>query len=54
MTTYLDVIAIYDGQALMLAERYEASSEQLLSEVFPVIPRGSNGTLALGGRAVTT
>jgi SAM-dependent methyltransferase len=48
VTTYLDVIANYDGQAHVLAERYEAvSSEQMLSEVLPVIPRGSDGRLAL-------
>lgn len=48
MTTYLDVIANYDGQAHILAERYEAvSSERMLSEVLPVIPRDSDGRLAL-------
>lgn len=48
MTTYLDVIANYDGQAHTLAERYEAvSSERMLSEVLPVIPHGSDGRLAL-------
>lgn len=48
MTTYLDVIANYDGQAHVLAERYEAVlSERMLSEVLPVIPRGSDGRLAL-------
>jgi SAM-dependent methyltransferase len=48
VTTYLDVIANYDGQADILAERYEAvSSERMLSEVLPVIPRDNNGRLAL-------
>jgi SAM-dependent methyltransferase len=45
---YLDVITAYDGQADMLAERYEAVlSERMLAEVLPVIPAGSAGRLAL-------
>jgi hypothetical protein len=41
LSSYLDVVAAYDGQADMLAERYEAvSSEQILAEVLPVIPDG--------------
>jgi len=48
LSSYLDVVAAYDGQADMLAERYEAvSSEQMLAEVLPVIPGGSDGKLAL-------
>lgn len=48
MNSYLDVVAAYDGRADMLAERYEAvSSEQMLAEVLPVIPDGSDSKLAL-------
>lgn len=48
MTSYLDVVAAYDGQADTLAERYEAvSSERMLSEVLPVILGGGDGKLAL-------
>ncbi len=48
MNSYLDVVAAYDGQADMLAERYEAvSSERMLGEVLPVIPDGSGSKLAL-------
>ena len=48
MNSYLDVVAAYDGQADMLAERYEAvSSERMLAEVLPVIPDGSDSKLAL-------
>jgi ubiquinone/menaquinone biosynthesis C-methylase UbiE len=48
LSTYLDVITAYDGQADMLAERYEAvSSERMLAEVLPAIPRGNDGQLAL-------
>jgi len=45
---YLEVIAAYDGQADMLAERYEAiSSERMLAEVLPAISGGGPGRLAL-------
>lgn len=48
MTTDLDVIAAYDGQADMLAERYEAvSTKQMLSAVLSVIPAGGESKLAL-------
>ena len=48
MSSYLDVIAAYDGRADMLAARYEAvSSERMLAEVLPVIPGGGDGRLAL-------
>lgn len=48
MSKYLDVVAAYDCQADMLAERYEAvSSERMLAEVLPVIPGGNDGKLAL-------
>jgi len=48
LSSYLDVIAAYDSQADMLAERYEAvSSERMLAEVLPVIPGGSDSKLAL-------
>jgi len=48
LNSYLDVVAAYDGQADMLAERYEAvSSERMLAEVLPVIPDGSDSKLAL-------
>jgi SAM-dependent methyltransferase len=45
---YLDVIMAYDGQADMLAERYDqVSPEQMLAEVLPVIRDGGDGRLAL-------
>lgn len=48
MSSYLDVIATYDGRADVLGERYEAvSSERMLAEMLPVIPGGSHGKLAL-------
>lgn len=48
MSSYLDVIDAYDGQAGILAERYEAvSSEQMLADVLPVIPGGGASKLAL-------
>jgi protein-L-isoaspartate O-methyltransferase len=48
LSSYLDVIAAYDGQANMLAERYEAvSSKRMLAEMLPVIPGGSDSRLAL-------
>jgi SAM-dependent methyltransferase len=48
LSNYLDVIAAYDGQADMLAERYEkVSSERMLAEVLPVIPGGGDGRVAL-------
>lgn len=48
MSNYLDVIAAYNGRADMLAQRYEAvSSERMLAEVLPLIPRGSDSKLAL-------
>ena len=48
MNGYLDVIAAYDGQADMLAERYEAvSSERMLAEVLLILLAGSDGSLAL-------
>lgn len=48
MSSYLDVIAAYDGQAMMLAERYEAvSSERMLADVLSVIPGGGASKLAL-------
>ncbi len=50
MNSYLDVVAAYDGQADMLAERYEAiSSERMLGEVLPVIPDGSDSKLLWTG-----
>ena len=48
MSSYLNVIAAYDDQANMLAERYEAvSSERMLAEVLPFIPGSGDGRLAL-------
>lgn len=48
MSSYLDIIAAYNGQADMLAERYEAVlSERMLAEVLPFIPHGSDKKLAL-------
>jgi SAM-dependent methyltransferase len=48
LSSYLDVIDAYDGQAGILAERYEAvSSEQMLADVLPVIPGGGASKLAL-------
>ncbi|MEH3102598.1 MAG: methyltransferase domain-containing protein [Sphingomonas phyllosphaerae] len=48
MSSYLDVIAAYDGKANVLAERYEAvSSERMLAEVLPIISAGSSGRMAL-------
>lgn len=48
MSSYLDVIAAYDGRAGELAERYEAvSSEKMLAGVLPVIPSGGDSKLAL-------
>ena len=48
MSSYLEIIAAYDGQADMLAERYEAvSSERMLAEMLPFISGGSGGRLAL-------
>ncbi|MCD2317265.1 hypothetical protein LQ954_14045 [Sphingomonas sp. IC-11] len=42
MSSYLDVIAAYDGEADVLAQRYEAvSSERMLAEVLPVIDPAS-------------
>ncbi|VWX48292.1 bifunctional 2-polyprenyl-6-hydroxyphenol methylase/3-demethylubiquinol 3-O-methyltransferase UbiG [Novosphingobium sp. 9U] len=48
MSGYSDVIAAYDGQANMLAERYEAvSSERMLAQVLALIAVESDGKLAL-------
>jgi SAM-dependent methyltransferase len=48
LNTYLEVISAYNGQADMLAERYEAvSSERMLAEVLSFIPDGVEGKLAL-------
>jgi protein-L-isoaspartate O-methyltransferase len=48
LSSYLDVIAAYDGHADLLAQRYEAvSCERMLAEVLPVIPEGGDGRLAL-------
>uniref|UniRef100_UPI0025CEE011 class I SAM-dependent methyltransferase n=1 Tax=Sphingomonas sp. TaxID=28214 RepID=UPI0025CEE011 len=48
MSSYSDVITAYDGQAGVLAERYEAvSSERMLADMLPVISGGGASKLAL-------